>query len=69
MAGKYYIGDFYPGQGRLDTILASLPELQEQQVLDSTENAAPAPASNLSQTNVFMALLVLVGILVLAHMG
>ena len=65
----YYIGDLYPGGGRIDTILASLPRLEEQQVIDSSDNAAPAPASNLSQTNVFMALMVLVGILILAHMG
>lgn len=70
MAGgaKFYMGDLYPGGGRVDSFLSTIPGGYDTQELSETDKPAPAPVSDLKQANIGMALIILIGAVVLFHL-
>lgn len=65
---KFFMGDLYPGGGRVDTFLASIPGGYDVQELSESDKPAPAIVSDLKQANIGMALIILVGAIVLFHL-
>jgi hypothetical protein len=66
-----WVGSAYPGGGRLSTFDQTLLDALDMAENSSIDNnpAMDASTSNVSQANIWMSVLVLVGILVLAHMA
>jgi hypothetical protein len=65
---KNYLGDIYPGGGRISTFMATMPGSYDQQEFSNNDQQPPtAGVSNLKTANIFLVLVSIIGIMVLMN--